>query len=452
MTTMSTDAHTAAAAGTGFSAETIAAIADHTESPAWLRERREAALATFATTPMPTTSDEHWRFTSLRGLNLDAVASHASAGDMDTAHARAAAADIAAAADVAARFVSANGDMISSATPAVPEGVVVCSLQDAVRDHESLVTTYLGRAVPTSDSVNDKFVSLNDAAWTTGVFVHVPRGVHVDLPVEYVIAHTTDAATVQPRIIVVLEAGATATFVEELVSADGASTGFSNAVVELLVGRGAHLTYVTSQNYATGVDHFATHRVLAEQDAVVDWVAVGLGSARGKVRMEARLLGPGAQVKLTGAYALDGRQLIDYDTHQFHEAPNAYSDLSFKGALDGSARSVWRGMIAVLPGAQGTDAYQENRNLLLDPAAHADSIPGLQIEANEVRCTHGATLSKVDPEQLFYLMARGVHRPEAVRTIVRGFFAPQLDRIPNEALRERVAEQLFARLDAMARA
>jgi Fe-S cluster assembly protein SufD len=449
MTTMSADAGTMSdkrLAGTGFGTEVIAGISELTGAPSWVRVRRESALATFDATPMPSTRDEHWRFTSLRGFSFDSAASWTAPVDVDASQLGGIAT-----ADSAIRFMSVNGGMVDTgaASSELPTGVIACSLADAVRDHEQLLTTYLGRAVPTTDSVNDKFVSLNDAAWSTGVFLFVPRGVTLDTPVEYVVAHATEDATIQPRIVVVLEAGARATFVEDLVSVHGATRAFSNAVVELLVGRGAQLTYVTSQNYATSVDHFATHRVLAEQDAQVDWVAVGLGGGRGKVRMEARLLGPGAHVKLTGAYAADGRQLIDYDTHQYHEAPNAMSDLSFKGVLDGSARSVWRGMIAVLPGAQGTDAYQENRNLLLAPTAHADSIPGLQIEANEVRCTHGATLSKVDPEQLFYLMARGVHRPEAVRTIVRGFFAPQLDRIPDDELRERVAQQLFARLDAM---
>ncbi len=453
MTTMSTDADMELLAAPGFPADAVRAISERSSEPAWLRDRRVAAHALWQETPMPTTRDEHWRFTSLRGLDLEAAATFtADAQSFETTRVLEAC-SVAGAAEYSARFVSVNSELRSSelVSAALPDGVVVASLSDAVRDHEELVSTYLGRAVPASASVNDKFVSLNDAAWTCGVFVHVPRSVSVELPIEFITAHATDAATVQPRIIVVLEAGARATFIDESVSVGGASTALSNAVVELLVGRGAHLTYVTTQNLSTSVDHFSTHRVLAEQDAQVDWVAVGLGGGRGKARMEARLLGPGASVKLTGAYALDGRQLIDYDTHQFHEAPNAFSDLSFKGVLDGHARSVWRGMIAVLPGAQGTDSYQENRNLLLAPTAHADSIPGLQIEANEVRCTHGATLSKVDPEQLFYLMARGVHRPEAVRTIVRGFFAPQLDRIADTGLRERVSDSLYARLDAIAR-
>jgi Fe-S cluster assembly protein SufD len=167
----------------------------------------------------------------------------------------------------------------------------------------------------------------------------------------------------------------------------------------------------------------------------------------GKSRMEAHLVGPGSNVKLTGAYVLDGQQQLDYDTYQLHAAGNATSDLAFKGVLRDKAHSIWRGMIAVAPGAQGTDAFQNNKNLVLNSGAHADSIPGLQIEANDVRCTHAATTSKVDPEQLFYLQARGITREEAVREIVRGFFMDVLERIEVEQVREQVKAALWQRIE-----
>ena len=213
------------------------------------------------------------------------------------------------------------------------------------------------------------------------------------------------------------------------------------------MGQNARLEYVTVQDYAVPMSQFSTHRVLAARDAQVEWTAVGLGASRGKSRMEARVMGPGANVRLNGAYVLDGRQQLDYDTQQVHEAPNASSDLAFKGVLAGRGHSVWRGIIDVRPGAQGTDAYQENRNLLLSKGAHADSIPGLQIEANEVRCTHGATLSKVDAEQLFYLRSRGISEDEATRTIVRGFFTPLLDRVHPESVRDAIRATLWERLE-----
>jgi Fe-S cluster assembly protein SufD len=187
--------------------------------------------------------------------------------------------------------------------------------------------------------------------------------------------------------------------------------------------------------------------VHAERDAQVLWSAVGLGASMGKSRMEAHLNGPGSNVKLTGAYFVDGSQQIDYDTYQLHAAPNATSDLFFKGVLDDKAHAVWRGMIAVAPGAQGTDAFQNNKNLVLRSGAHADSVPGLQIEANDVRCTHASTTSKVDAEQLFYLQARGITRDEAIREIVRGFYTDVLDRIEVEQVREQVQAALWARME-----
>ena len=198
----------------------------------------------------------------------------------------------------------------------------------------------------------------------------------------------TRGGAVNWRALVVLEEGAEATFVEEFLSADAEYAGFSNAVVELVAGANSHLHYVTVQDYAVPVQHFATHRVHAHRDAQVSWSAVGLGASMGKSRMEAHLDGPGSNVKLTGAYFVDGTQQMDYDTYQLHAAANATSDLFFKGVLEDKAHAVWRGMIAVAKGAQGTDAFQNNRNLILNSGAHADSVPGLTIEANEVRCTH----------------------------------------------------------------
>ena len=183
-----------------------------------------------------------------------------------------------------------------------------------------------------------------------------------------------------------------------------------------------------------------------ERDAELDWVEGGFGSARGKVWIQNDLADRGATSRVTGAYFADGTQHLDYDTYQLHAAPDTTSDFAFKGALRDSAATVWRGMIHVEEGAQKTNAYQENRNLLLSKTATANSIPGLEILANDVRCTHGATLSQVDREQLFYLMARGLPRSTAERMIVRGFFQDVLDRIELEPVRDAVGAALEARI------
>ncbi len=229
-------------------------------------------------------------------------------------------------------------------------------------------------------------------------------------------------------------------------SADQALDAYANAAVELFVERGAKLEYVSLQNFASGTWHFATHHARVERDAELDWVAGGFGSRKGKVRIHNDLAGPGATSRVTGAYFADGRQHLDYDTFQEHIAPHTTSDFAFKGALRDEASVVWRGMIRVERDAQKTNAYQENRNLLLSDRAHADSIPGLEILANDVRCTHGATLSQVDREQLFYAMARGLSRADAERLIVRGFFQDVLDRIDLEPVREALASALEARI------
>jgi Fe-S cluster assembly protein SufD len=248
------------------------------------------------------------------------------------------------------------------------------------------------------------------------------------------------------RLLVVAEEGSRFSLIEEYASASPDLAAYSNAAVELFVEQGAKLEYVSLQNLSRGTWHFATHHARVERDAELDWVAGGFGSRKGKTRIQNDLAGQGATSRVTGAYFADGEQHLDYDTFQEHIAPHTTSDFAFKGALRDQATTVWRGMIRVEQEAQKTNAYQENRNLLLSKNAHADSIPGLEILANDVRCTHGATLGQVDREQLFYLMSRGLSRSEAERLIVRGFFQDVLDRIELEPVREALADALEARI------
>jgi Fe-S cluster assembly protein SufD len=399
---------------TTLEATNVSEILERTNEPEWLTARRRNAWEAWQSIPMPTRKDERWRFTNLRGFD---------ASSLEQAR---------------------GAEFTLTEAVDLPTGVVWCSLSDAVADHSDLVERLYGTVVGLEDSVDDKFAAHTEAAWLSGAFLYVPKGVQVDQALTADIS-AVDASTW--RALVVLEEGAQATYVESFTSADDAVV--LNSVVEVAAGAGSHLTLVTDQRLGTEVTHFGTHRVNAARDAQVEWVAVGIGGARGKSRMETHLQGPGSNVRLTGAYVLDGAQQIDYDTRQLHEAPNAYSDLAFKGVLSGKSRAVWRGTIDVAKGAQGTDSYQDNRNLILSNGAHADSIPGLQIEANDVRCTHGSTIGKVDPEQLFYLMARGMTREQATREIVRGFFVPVLERIPEGALRESVQDAIWQRLDAV---
>jgi Fe-S cluster assembly protein SufD len=373
--------------------------------PAWLAGKRAAALETYTALPVPSNREEAWRFTNLRGFDPDAFAAHPGA-------------------------LALEGDA---------GGAVFTSLARAVESHPELVEPYLGTVVP----AGEKFSAANAAHWRDGVLLHVPAGVAVEAPLRSILELTEAGSALYHRVLIVLERGARATFVEEFRSE---VSGYLNVVVELVVADEAHLEYVTIQHHHAETRQFGTHRATVGRDAELDWVAAALGGTRAKSRMESLLAGQGARVKVTGAYYLNGTEHIDYDTTQEHAAPNTMSDLAFKGVLDDRARAVWRGVIRVDKGAQKTDAYQENRNLLLSTDAQATPIPGLEIEANDVRCTHGATVGQVDSGQLFYLMARGLDRTEAQRLIVRGFFEPVLDRIGSPDARDRLAAALESRI------
>jgi Fe-S cluster assembly protein SufD len=387
---------------------------------------RSELLGRYAALPLPDTTQEAWRFTDLRGFDPDAftvpngaVTAPPLAGEelleIDVSGLAA---------------VGEGGIEIQSA----PDGVAFEPLDEA---HELLGTLVSG---------DDKFTAHNAARWRHGLLVRVPKGVVLERPLHVRITGATDATALFWRLLVVAEEGSSCTLIEEYASADPALAGYSNAVVELFVERAAKLEYVSLQNLSRSTWHFATHWARVGRDAELDWVAGGFGSCKGKIRIHNDLMGPGATSRVTGAYFADGTQHLDYDTFQQHHAPNTTSDFAFKGVLREDASVVWRGMIRVEPDAQRTNAYQENRNLILSPTAHADSIPGLEILANDVRCTHGATISQVDRDQLFYAMSRGLTRGDAERLIVRGFFQDVLDRIELEPVREALAERLEARI------
>jgi Fe-S cluster assembly protein SufD len=332
--------------------------------------------------------------------------------------------------DVAAlATVSEDGIEIERA----PEGITF----EPLRDHE-LLGTLVG--------ADEKFAAHNAALWEHGLLVQVPKGLVLEKPLYVRISNTREGGALFWRLLVVAEPESRFSVVEEYASARPDLAGYSNAVSELFVGQGAKVEYVSLQNLSAETWHFASHRARVDRDAELDWVAGGFGSKKGKTRIQNDLAGPGATSRVTGAYFADGDQHLDYDTFQEHIAPNTTSDFAFKGALRDHATAVWRGMIKVEKDAQKTNAYQENRNLILSEQAHADSIPGLEIEANDVRCTHGATISPVNRDELFYAMARGISRGEAERLIVRGFFTDVLNRIELEPVREAVTEALEARI------
>jgi Fe-S cluster assembly protein SufD len=318
-------------------------------------------------------------------------------------------------------------------------GIEIVSAPDGIT-FEPLPADYPSQLIPD----DDKFAMENLAQWQHGLLVRVPKGVELDRPLYVQV--TSNGGSLYWRMVVEAEEGARFTLIEDLSSAGEDTLAYTNAVVELFVHPRAKLEYVSLQNLSRETWHFGRHKAWLERDSELDWVIGGFGSKRGKVWIENDLAGPGATSRVTGAYFADGDQHLDYDTFQEHIAPNTESDFAFKGALRENASAVWRGMIRVEADAQKTNAYQENRNLLLSDQAHADSIPGLEIMANDVRCTHGATLGRVNREELFYLMARGLSRAEAERLIVRGFFQDVLDRIELAPVREALGAALEARI------
>jgi Fe-S cluster assembly protein SufD len=384
---------------------------------------RAQLLERYQALPFPTTSDEHWRFTDLKGFDPDSF----SANGAKTVERAGSMLDVETA---ALAHVSEAGVEIERA----PEAVVFEPLAEG---HE-LLGTLVG--------TDEKFAAHNAAEWKHGLLVRVPAGLELQQPLYVRVTSSVPDAALFWRVLVVAEEGSRFSFIEEHASAAPDLPGYSNVVAELFVGDGAKLEYVSIQNLSRETWHFASHRATVGRDAELDWVAGGFGSKKGKIRIENDLAGQGGTSRVTGAYFADGAQHLDYDTLQRHIAPNTTSDFAFKGALRDKARAVWRGMIRVEEDAQKTNAYQENRNLLLSPDAHADSIPGLEIEANDVRCTHGATVSQVDRDELFYCMARGLSRGEAERLIVRGFYQEIFDRIELEPVRTALQTALESRI------
>jgi Fe-S cluster assembly protein SufD len=388
------------------------------------RVSRAEALESYRSLPLPDTAEEHWRFTDLRGFDPDSFG-HVQGQTLAVAAGTMLDLDVAGLATISEAGVEIER---------VPAGVTFARLDE---NHDRLYSLV---------GWDEKFAAHNAALWENGVLVHVPKGVELDKPLYVRVANSEAGGSLFWRLLVIADTGARFTLVEEAVSSSPDLEAYTNAAVELFVEEGAKLEYISLQSLSRETWHFASHHARVERDAELDWVSGGFGSKKGKVRIQNDLAGQGATSRVTGAYFTDGEQHLDYDTFQEHIAPNTTSDFAFKGALRDKSTAVWRGMIRVEPDAQKTNAYQENRNLMLSPTTHAVPIPGLEIMANDVRCTHGATVGRVDREQLFYLMARGLSRSEAERLIVRGFFEDVLARVELEPVREALAEALEARI------
>jgi Fe-S cluster assembly protein SufD len=409
----------------------------------WLKQRRLDAWEEYERTPLPTRRLEEWRYTDPKQLRYDEVglavpSAPTSAGE--PAHA------MLLGREASVRVVQIGALIVDiEIDPALVEkGVIVADLATAAKEHADIVREHYGTRAMVPGT--GKFAALNDALWTAGIFVYVPRGVHIDKPIRVARWIGEEGRAYFTRTLIVAAEGSRFGFVEEFSSPDFTEPVFSCGGVEIIAANAAHVQYVAMQRYGSGVRHIATQRTVAARDANLHTLNVNLGGDVARVDLAATMNGPGARSEMLGLYFAQGKQHFDHNTRQDHKVPHATSDLLYKGGLDGQGRSVFRGIIKVFPGAQRTDAYQTNRNLILSRQAEATALPNLEIEADDVRCSHAATVGHLDKEELFYIMSRGVPRKDAERLVVFGFFGEVLDRLPLpgvvEELRTAIAEKI----------
>ena len=393
--------------------DAAARLSDRPGEPGWLAERRLEAFDLYEKLDFPDPKSEEWRYVDVRRFDFDAFA--------------------------------APGAPVEP--PAFPDlsgsGVVFGDFATILSDHPELLKEHFFTDVPLDEH---KFTALHGAFHTEGVLVYVPRGVEVEMPLE-VVRRVAGGGSTFPHTTIVVDEQASLTFVDRFASDDAEDESLSVGVVEVEARRGATVNYISLQTWGRRVHHFQTQRFTGHRDSTVRSLAVNLGSTFARTQVESVLKGEGSFSEMLGLYFADHDQHFAQRTLQSHNAPHATSDLLYKGALKERSRSEYSGLIKVLKGAQGTDAYQANRNLVLSDDAMARSIPQLEIEANEVRCTHGATVSPVEEEHLFYLMSRGIDRVTAQKLVVFGFFGEVLDRIRVPAVRDELSDAISAKVE-----
>jgi Fe-S cluster assembly protein SufD len=425
--------------------EKILERATTNQEPSWLIERRRAAWEIYQSLPMPTTNDEAWRRTDYSHINWETAGHPVFAQNPHL--------DRIPADHLQPLIGQEQGGLIAWVdnarvhyylNPRIAEqGVIVTGLHGAMREHPDLLQKYLFQKGVRPEE--GKFAALHVAAWTHGLFIYIPRKVKVNLPLHSIFYSETVGASIG-HVLIVVEEGAEVTVAQEYISPGEQRDSSYIGGTELIVGKNAHLRFVELQNWGRNIYEFSHARGHVARNGQLDWVVGSMGSHLTKKFMQISLDEQGAWGRMSGMFFADGNQLLDHDTFQLHAAPNTTSDLLFKSALTDEARSVWRGMIRVLPEAQQTDGFQANRNMILSDNARADSIPGLEIEADDVRCTHAATVGKMEPEYIFYLMTRGIPRREAERLFVNGYFQDVLERIPFEDVQARLLADVDRKL------
>jgi Fe-S cluster assembly protein SufD len=394
--------------------DAVEALSADLGEPGWLAERRLQAFDLFEKIDLPDPKGEQWRYTDVRRFDFS---------DFDVPVPSQSAPEVTA--DLAGK------------------GVIIADYQTAATDHTDLLKEHFFTDVPVDEH---KFTALHGAFLSDGIIAYIPSGLEIEVPYE-VFRDVAGGGSTFPHTTIVVGDNAKVTFVDRFRSESHERPSLCSSVVEVTAGRGATVNYISLQEWGRNVHHFQTQRFTGHRDSTVRSLAVQLGSKFARAQVESVLTGEGSFSEMLGLYFADSDQHFAQRTLQEHAVPNTTSDLLYKGALKEVSRSEYSGLIKVAKGAQGTDAYQANRNIVLSEQAVARSIPQLEIEANEVRCTHGATVSPVEEEHIFYLMSRGIDRVTAQKLVVFGFFGDVLDRIRVPELREELAQAIARKVE-----
>lgn len=400
-------------------------LASIPSAPAWWIERKRAAYEQFAALPLPRRTDESWRFSNISSLTLDGFALRAPE--------KAAIAPFAVASAASLTFVNNAPLRGATSATALPAGVIVTTIAEALVQHGELLKQHFMAQPQRLGS--EKFAALHTAFVGDGAFIYVPRGVEVPAPILVTHIAAGAGAAVFPHTLVIAEENSKVSVVDAFVSAE-ASAHFACGANDLYAGHGAQLNYIGAQAWSRETQSFQFNSTVVRRDARVQSLNLHLGGRQARHESLSQLQAPGAFSEMLALTVADQAQEFDQRTLQIHQAPNTKSDLLYKNALRGRAKTIFSGLIIVDPDAQKTDAYQSNRNLMLSEDAEANSLPGLEIQANDVRCTHGATSSRIDPEQEFYLQSRGIHKEAADELLTFGFFEEVLNRLASDELHD----------------
>ncbi len=421
--------------------EIIAPVRDAAAAPAWFLEKSAAAWEQFQALPVPAVKDEAWRYSNAKKIALSTYQPAPAANEQVEAEAVAASAGLA---ETAGRFVFVNDRLVVADTTKLPAGVVCLPFEQALQSQSALLQQHFMQRAMTLGSA--KFAALHLAHVRAGLVIMVPQGVTIEQPIEVFHWIAAEHAAIFPHTLIVTEDNADITVVDHYRTCQ-AATGLSLAVADLVAGKGSRIRYIACQELGEKAQAMHLSSTVTARDAQVKNFQVQLGAEFSRSESVSDLLGEGSHSDMLSVALPTGEQIVDQRTLQNHKAPHATSNLLYKNALYGKSRSIFSGLITVDAGAHFTDAYQTCRNLLNSDEAEATSLPGLEINADQVKCSHGATCGPVSDEELFYLKARGISDGESRKLIVEGFLADALAKLGNGPVADMVVARIHEKME-----